>query len=382
MKKNKKAFLPSWAWVIAGLVVLVGGAAYFKIGGMTLTSGVSGNDNTIPPPPSANLNPPAPPASSASSGCPDTKNTVVYSRVLDLGSSSISYVANGQGIQYKNIRTGVIEGNQSGSAGGYQSTGTTLICGETYQIYSLSTNDGIGSDNTAAGYAETVALSGNNQYFDFESRTVDNLVIKVEDLNNNTLYLPLNKHDQAVDSANSTGFTTLNNTRVYHTSGLADEYPVGTDQDADFKFYIKTATTNKVAGDAQQPLWITVDVGSLKEYEDPVVSFNSKRLEGNELGSLTPDDKSAPTLADADFAWKIGNGDAIRDTQLSGTLYVKAKSGKNPTDNVVMCFWPEGVYRSGKATNTWKHGVFNDASTQVLVMYDSTMTPCVKFMIA
>lgn len=304
------------------------------------------------------------------SNCPTTLQTTVKVSYEDPYASSLTYLAANW---FYDSDTQFTNTSSSSTSPGYGSNSVTATCGETADII-VPTSTGSYSGTEKRG----VKIEGQLAQVDVQGAELDTAYIRVLDITTDT-YLNLFP-DGVATGTNSTAFSKLNQTYVFSSVAAADN-AVGQDGYLDLQIEIKANNSNKFLGEPNKKIWLTTDVGTDVEWQEPDVSFAGNQL-SDRIGEIDSVSRSGSLVSAADYAYVLtNNGLDFGDTLKKIQYKIQAASGQNPdtsNDDVTVCFLAEGSYLSNNDVKTFKTGIYTDASTKTLVVYpkSSIPTPC------
>lgn len=359
------------AFKTAGVIILVIGLIATFVRPVSdvrdlLPSGVTGavTGSTETPTPTT-------PSGLSSALCSTTRQSTVYGKLVDDTASTATYLSAGSYLT-NSIGEFINASSMTSASGSYASLGTTFTCPSAYNINYLSEKD------NASSVVVPVTVDKAVVYSDAKSHAMSYMQFRLED---NTAPASSKSSYAYRDNdytTNTTSYVQLNESVAGNTSNAnANDWSIGTDGKLDLTIFIKTEETNKFGGD--QDMWAVVDLGTASHWQQPSVSFNGVALSDAKatLVSTYPDSSTGTLITSAEYAYKLGDGKTIRDTEKQFQIKVDARSGVNPdsSDDIKVCFLSAGKFISSKYSNKIVDGIYSDGSTQSLVI--TRATPCV-----
>lgn len=313
------------------------------------------------------------------SNCPDDGVTTVNVKVWDRYSATATQVTSGQ-IYAKNMKSGVIEKNTSATSGW---ASLNLQCGESYKLYKVAS-----AENSGSAESEIFTAQGDQMYKNLYTDSLSNMQLRVKDITSDSYYYLF--ADGTTNGANATTYSDLNNTNVFSSSGGAD-ISVGTDGYLDLYLYVKSANARKYGNDKGEientPIgfknYLCFDEGTDGEWDESnaVVAVNDGSALPNVIGTIDTESRRYSLVQNSEGCYEIGD---IADTPKKIRFYLKAESGQDPdtsNDDVKICLFSEGYYKSSKNPNEIMKGIFTDGTTQSPVIYSGEV-PCLTLNIA
>ena len=173
---------------------------------------------------------------------------------------------------------------------------------------------------------------------------------------------------------------TANHTNVYDDNAATD-IAVGLDGTVNYEIIFRANESNTLGGsEPGKPLWLCLDTGTEAEWQRP----STFELDGVELAEgrsgMKENDLDGTLVQASEFCYRASA--PISDGLHTLFLTVKASSGNNPdttADDLRLCVLGEGTFESSRRANTILQGIYNDAGTKALVVYDANRNPCLDF---
>lgn len=308
--------------------------------------------------------------------CPDTGKTSYYSRAEDKLASTTTYVGSAtieltDGTETNNATTSGTTGDWSGAA--------SVTCGKTFNDYLLTTAGSAAGSRKITGAAASFTASGPSIYRTFETKGFDELQGFMTD---NTKPAATSAVYTGTPVANSgvagsaTSFDDLNSTNFTSTTDGNTTTSIGTDGYIDWTLTVKTLSTNKQYiggvdenGNALRS-WLCADIGTNGQHQEPVLSFDGVRLTSAK-SSMYADDQTQGNIAASEYCYILPK--TIDDVNHQLTIYAKARSGTDPSDDLKFYLYTEGYYSSSKQADKVKIGIYTDAATQTQVATGSNV---------
>jgi hypothetical protein len=316
-----------------------------------------------------------PSGSIGGTNCPDTGATSPFIRLEDTAASTLTY-ASGVRCFIQDTAADTLPENASSSSGtSHVDVGGDVNCPGNYKAICTA---------LAGSYAgaESAAQTANGQEikFDLETVGVDHFEVRVKDLVDDAFESIVVDGDAS--GTNGTTYQDMNSSNIFETAGT--DFTVGSDGELDLEIWTRSGASNKFVG-GDLPCWMTVDVGTDVEWQEPSVSFDGQMLSDTgkadiDTGSLTFGD-----ISSADYTYQYGVGTSIGRTTKKFGFNIKARSGQDPdtsNDDVKICWFCSGRYLSSEEGDTIKSGLATDASTQVDTMQAAGYHPCITLMIS
>ena len=275
-------------------------------------------------------------------------------------SGSTVYALNGEEIYDNNATT-------TSTSPGFGSHDSNVECGSTYRLWAPVQTGVAGSTSL-----ENVLATSSGFKATLETMQISPMQLRVEDISADS-FLYMN------DSlgTNSSSFRLTNATRVFADVALSD-IAVGQDGDLDYQFWIRANDQNKILGDDGEKMWMTVDIGTDVEWQEPTVSIDGVQL-SNQIAEIDADSKLNSYVSAADYAYVIGKGEDYGRSIKKIGFHIQTQSGENPdtsNDDITVCIVGEGQYLSNDEADTIKTGIATDASGAAFIVPAATRTPC------
>lgn len=319
--------------------------------------------------PSAQPSPAA--VTTTTSTCGSTGVTTIYGRAPDQSSVTTSFLA---GLTYLVGTDGIINplvNPQTLGTGGWTALNSSVPCSQSYSLAVATTAGSIAGGKSAEFTVDRIGVQKEVPTYALAAAK-----IFVKDLTTDTRnYVG---YDNIETTNSSTAFVDLNLSTVLSTADDTDT-TIGTDGYIDSEVQIKCGTANKWVVAPGEELYICVDIGANNHWQEPVLSWNGKKLTSAGVKtSLSADDQNA--LNAYEYCYDAGS-QGIGDTANTLNVYIKARSGVNPSDDPIIGFYGKGLFKSSKVDKILE-GLYTDANTQVLVVASTEYTPRVTYKIA
>lgn len=266
-------------------------------------------------------------------------------RVKDLEQSADTYLANGTGYW---VPQGLVQGSRLvtqtagiDTAGAYSTSGATLLCGETYDLWVADTAN-------SQGYAVTrnVVIGTAPVDITAESRKTSALQARIKD-NTADAYI--------YNDAGANTFSNLADSWINDSTNAAT-IDAGTGGAHDFTISVKTQTQDTVFGMSSDEVAVLVDASSTK-WNEPSTSLGSNIKDAQHFDSY-----DLTAISDYEYAYQFSQ---VVDTQKSFDFYITAVSGVDPgaTDDVKIRFIAKGVVLDSKDNQNVRKGYFGNGAT-------------------
>ncbi len=207
---------------------------------------------------------------------------------------------------------------------------------------------GIAGDKTRASWEVEKTLNSATKAIEINTAQMSGITAKVKDENMNAFKFC------GVENSSST-YVTVTGATYCGDTATNNETAEAVDADGEIEgtIYVKTASADTQFGDVDT--YIGVDVGSsLTIWEDPLLQWGGVELTKE---STLPSKVASDGY---DYLYKLPeSSEIITDSQRQLHYDLKAKSGQNPTANVLFGFFASGKYLSVDG-NTIKTGIHKD----------------------
>jgi len=325
-------------WLV--ILLIVGVAAYaLNIGGIQQLIG-GGTGATVPPS-GGGVTPPA-----GNGACPDTLVTSFQADTINpLNASTTEYLA-----QVKRL---IPSGNfaefvaYTTAATSTRTGAASLMCDKSYTLYSLATIDAVNSVAPVELGKATGASMGKVVI------APKFALLKAKGYDNANRASIWNSEDQTAagttDALAAHFDGTTNNTAT----------AVGVGGYIDWNIDVQSVSTVAQFGNSDLGLYIAVDADK-SSYDTPTMWIGGAALQNVKgTGEVSANDEAV--LSSYEYIFKVPAGVKLATSPTAVRLYVAAKSGQDPSADVVLRFVAKGYYVGGDGISI-KNDVFNEAT--------------------
>ncbi len=350
---------------LLGVVMVVGGTAGL---GSLSTLSIGGTGAAVKAPGDLLLN------------CPDDFDTEILISYEDTGASTLTFVA-ATGNYF--VADGEVnKTSSSATAPGYGGSAYTTTCGTvgdfitvtSPQVHSAVINKGLKIDGARFKQKQ-------------QGIALDDAEVRVKDIDADSwLYVFID--NLAADNTNGTTYQVLNSSLVTQDIDGSDLTDGGADATLSLQIMYRAAAANKFLGEQGRPVWLSVDIGTDGEWQQPNVVYNGVAI-AESKGQMDTDSLTGAEISGAEYAFKLtDDGQEFGRAGTEVLFDIAARSGQDPdtsNDDIKICLLAEGIYKSEKEAGVFKQGIYTDASSQALVVYPlasgGKINPCITLQI-